>query len=228
MPSFSDQNSDHNASGTGYQQYRSLSAIALVSLLLGMIGLLGFFSMGLLPISLGGIFIGLFAIRSVSKNSAHLSGKPLAILGTVLSIFTFIVAGSWHYYDEYIDIPEGYQVISFSELQPDTVAVGKSPIPKRAWQYNGQRILVKGYVYPHDQKKGLTHFVFVPDFDTCCFGGQPKLTDMIEVHLKDSEKVDFSWNRRKLGGILRIRKPGTGVGKVKETGYYEMAADYVD
>ncbi|PHS08738.1 MAG: hypothetical protein COA78_12550 [Blastopirellula sp.] len=227
MSSFSDQDINSEDASHQYQQYRSLSAVAVVALFLGMISLLGLMAISMLPIAVGGIAIGLFAISSVTKNAEHVSGKPVAILGTVLSVFSLVAGASWFYYDEYVDIPEGYTVMQFGELQPDTEAIGKAPVPERAWKYDGEQILVKGYVYPHDKKNGLTRFVLVPDFDTCCFGGQPKITDMIEVHLKNNLKVDFSWNRRKIGGKLTINKQLKQIHDLKGV-YYELDADYID
>ena len=66
----------------------------------------------------------------------------------------------------------------------------------------------------------------VPDMKTCCFGGQPALTDMIEVTLRDPLRVDFSYTRRQLGGILKVtpyKKAVSGLDGV----YYQLDADYV-
>ncbi|MGY8770144.1 MAG: DUF3299 domain-containing protein [Pirellulales bacterium] len=227
MSSFSDQDVEGEDFSPQYQQYRSLSAVAVVALFVGVISLLGLLSISMLPIAIGGIGIGLFAISSVNKNAEHVSGKPIATLGMVLSVFSLIVGPSWFYYDEYIDIPEGYTVMQFGELQPDTEAIGKAPVPEKAWKFDGEQILVKGYVYPHDQKNGLTRFVLVPDFDTCCFGGQPKLTDMIEVRLKNDLKTNFSFNRRKIGGKLTINKQLKQIHDLNGV-YYELDADYID
>ena len=61
---------------------------------------------------------------------------------------------------------------------------------------------------------------------TCCFGGQPKLTDMIEVTLRDPRRVNFSYARRRLAGILKVDprlKPISGLQGV----YYQLDADHV-
>ena len=61
---------------------------------------------------------------------------------------------------------------------------------------------------------------------TCCFGGQPALTDMIEVTLQDPLRVDFSYGRRKLGGILKVSPNKKGVAGLDGV-YYQLDADYV-
>ena len=61
---------------------------------------------------------------------------------------------------------------------------------------------------------------------TCCFGGQPKLTDMIEVTLKDPLRIKYSFGRRKLAGVIRVspdKKQVAGLDGV----YYRVDADYV-
>ena len=62
---------------------------------------------------------------------------------------------------------------------------------------------------------------------TCCFGGNPALTDMIEVTLQPPKHIDFSWRKRKLGGILHVDtklKPVSGLNGV----YYRLDAEYLD
>jgi hypothetical protein len=81
-------------------------------------------------------------------------------------------------------------------------------------------------VYPGDKRKDLRQFILVPDKGTCCFGGNPKLTDMIEVTLQDSLRVNYSFRKRGLAGTLRVdttTKPVNGLGGV----YYQLEADYV-
>ena len=130
-----------------------------------------------------------------------------------------------HAYIYLTEVPEGYQRISFFDLQPE--AGTAFPIPQSAVALNGARVFIKGYVYPGDQRQGLKQFVLVPDMGTCCFGGQPKLTDMVEVTLKDPNRIDFSYRKRKLGGILHVDqrlKPVSGLQGV----YYQLEADYLN
>ncbi|EAQ82381.1 DUF3299 domain-containing protein [Blastopirellula marina] len=207
-----------------YDRYRSLSGLAVGSLIVGFLSLLSIFSVSLLPLAVVGVGFGLFTIRTVDRNRDLVTGRKVAITGTVLSALALVLSPSRYYYEEYVNIPEGYEVMAFGSLQPD---LGNTAVvPEKAWKYDGKRVLINGYVYPHDQKEGLNRFVLVPDFDTCCFGGQPKLTDMIEVRLRDPLRVNWSYNRRKIGGTLTINKH---LHQMKDlTGvYYEIDADYV-
>ena len=95
-----------------------------------------------------------------------------------------------------------------------------------AMELNGQQVFVKGYVYPDGQRYNIKRFVLVADLGTCCFGGQPKLTHMIEVTLRDPHRVEYSYHKLGLGGVLHVDtrlKPLTGLGGV----YFQLDADYV-
>ena len=59
-------------------------------------------------------------------------------------------------------------------------------------ELNGKKIFMKGYVYPDGQRTNIKRFVLVADLGTCCFGGQPKLTHMVEVTLRDPYRVEYS------------------------------------
>ena len=39
---------------------------------------------------------------------------------------------------------------------------------------------------------------------TCCFGGEPKLTDMIEVKLEGSLAIEYARRKRKLAGTFKV------------------------
>lgn len=208
-----------------YEQYRSISSLAVTALLIGFVSMVAILAFPLILISLIGIGLGTWAAMSVRKNRATQTGFPLAVIGIVLSLTTLAAGTGRYIYEEYYDLPPGYEVIPFGLLQKQP---GQTlPIPDTALALDGKKVLLRGYVYPHAKRKNLTSFVMVPDFDTCCFGGQPALTDMVEVRLAEPLKVDFSYNRRKIGGTLRVH---TDLKKIEDlTGvFYELEANYVD
>ena len=205
--------------------YRAICSSAIVSLVLGFLSLLAIISPKLLIIPLLGTIVGTAAWHKIRNRALELTGKPLAITGLSLSSVLLIGCSTLHIYIFLTEVPDGYQRISFFDLQPEPGAL--DPVPESAVALNGKQIFIKGYVYPGDQRRALKQFVFVPDMGTCCFGGQPKLTDMIEVTLKDPNRVDFSYRKRRLGGILRVDpqlKPISGLQGV----YYQLEADYLN
>ena len=77
---------------------------------------------------------------------------------------------------------------------------------------------MKGYVYPDDQLGEIKRFILVPDFGACCFGGKPKLTDMMQVTLEDPHRVKYSYFNRSLSGTFRLRT--STASKVGEVVYH--------
>jgi hypothetical protein len=66
----------------------------------------------------------------------------------------------------------------------------------------------------------------VRDKGDCCFGGDPKLTDMILVKLKPPLKATFDMRVRKLAGTFKVA-PGRaldGLGGV----IYHLDADHLE
>jgi hypothetical protein len=101
------------------------------------------------------------------------------------------------------------------------------PVSPKALELNGKKVFIKGYVYPDGRQSNIKRFVLVPDMGTCCFGGQPKLTDMIEVTLTDPDRIKYSFQKRKLAGELLVDtqlKPVTGLGGV----YFQLKAHVVN
>ena len=68
-------------------------------------------------------------------------------------------------------------------------------------ELNEQRIFVKGYVHPGvSETAELRKFILVPDMGTCCFGGQPALSDMIEVSILGDQGIRYTRRKRKEQG----------------------------
>ena len=120
--------------------------------------------------------------------------------------------------------PVGVRV-SFQNLQP-TAEAPDLPVSPRALELDGKRVFIKGYVYPDGQQHNIKDFILVRDMGTCCFGGQPPLTHMVAVRLRDPNRIEYSFRKRRLGGVFRVNRnlrPVPGLGGV----YFELDADYV-
>ena len=169
--------------------------------------------------------MGVIGYRSIARYPQELVGKPLAVLGAVGCAVMLIVGVTKHSYDYATEVPEGYQRISFADLQPDEEHP-ELPVPPSALELDGKRVFVKGYFYPDGQEYNIERFVLVPDMGTCCFGGQPKLTDMIEVSLVDPLRGEYTRRKRGLAGVLKVDprlKPVSGLNGV----YYQLTADHL-
>ncbi|MHB8974499.1 MAG: hypothetical protein ACYC3X_00360 [Pirellulaceae bacterium] len=209
-----------------YGLYRSVSKAAVGSLVLLFVGLTGLMFPALLSLPAIGFLVGILGWRNLRRFPDELTGWIPATLGLV-GCFVLLVGGSaWHTYNYLTEVPAGYDRISFADLQlRENSKTGVAELPL---DLDGKRIFVKGYVHPGVSSAGpIKKFVLVPDMGTCCFGGQPKMTDMIEVTIVDAPALRYTQLRRKLGGILHVANRVRPVAGGLEGGLYELEADYV-
>ena len=153
-------------------------------------------------------------------------GKKAAIFGLAISLICFVCAASTHAYIYYTEVPEGYQRISFNDLRPNKRT--QLPYSEKADLFDGKKVFVRGYVRPSNKRKNLKNFIMVGDWGQCCFGGNPKMTDVIGVSIQTDDTVDYGLGVRKIGGTFRLNK------QLKRTGddevpaiIYEIEADHV-
>lgn len=60
---------------------------------------------------------------------------------------------------------------------------------------DGQRIRIRGFMYPAYQETGLKGFILARDNDICCFGRDPKVYDLIRVVMREGTTTDYLPNR---------------------------------
>ncbi|HUY33744.1 MAG TPA: DUF4190 domain-containing protein [Pirellulales bacterium] len=209
-----------------YARYRALNTLAVVSGVLGLLSLLAFFDWILAIIPLVGIFTGFLALRRIRANPEDYTGELIALAGSLLSALFLLGGLSWQAYDHLTEVPEGYRRINYDLLQPAAEAPYQIP-PQRALELDGQKIFVKGYVYQPDKGRitGIKQFILVRDKGDCCFGGSPRITDMIMVRLKGKLEATFDMRVRRLGGTLHVESDAGmhGLGGV----IYQLDADYL-
>jgi hypothetical protein len=210
---------------SGDVPYRTLSQSAVVSAALGGLSLLGFWLAPLLVLAFLAILFGLLGLRAIKKLPMELTGRSLAWAGLSLGCITMLGGAGYHSWIYATEVPPGYDRIAFSILKS---AKGQPDVPPTAaLELDGQRVFVKGYVHPTSVSSPRSRrFVLVPDLGTCCFGGQPPLTHMIEVALDGEEYVSRSLRQWRLAGTLHVDQrltPITGLEGV----YYRLDADYI-
>jgi hypothetical protein len=218
---------DQYTESQAYQPYRAVSKAAVICVVLALLSLLGWLTPTALPLAAVGLLSGLLALGKIRRYPNELTGRTAALIGVVLNSLTLLGGIAFHSYVYATEVPDpdNTERISFNDLQPDP----KTPhaaLPQRAFELNGKRVFIKGYVLPGDQQYGIKRFILVPDMGTCCFGGNPALTDMIEVTLRDPLRVDFALRKRKLAGIFQVDgqlRPAAGGRGVA----YRLDADYV-
>lgn len=209
--------------------YRSVSRLAVASLVVALFSQLAWIFPALALIGAAAVVMGWIARKKIRRFSNELTGSMMANFGLLFGLIAFIGGPSMHWYILAMEVPEGYLPISFHELRPNEVEKSqKMPVPLAAKEYDGKTIFVRGYVHPGVASlDDIKQFVLVPDMKTCCFGGQPKLTDMIEITVVKGQGVEYSYRRRGIGGVFRLRPRATkGPGGIN-SGYYVLDADHV-
>lgn len=207
-------------------QYRSISKAAILSIVFAVLGGLSFFGTAFLILPIMGVGFGMAGIVNVRAYPLELIGKKAAMIGVILSVVCFTWATATHAYIYYTEVPEGYQRISYYDLKPDKLT--QLPYSEDAELFDGKKVFIRGYVRPSDKQRDLSNFILVGDFGDCCFGGNPKMTDVIAVSIKTDETVDYSWRVRKIGGTFRLHRNArtTNDNEVPQI-VYEIEADHV-
>jgi hypothetical protein len=186
--------------------YRPVPPLAPISLFLGICALSGFLGIPCLAVGFVGMVLGAIALRQIRRSDGYLGGKGIARLGVALSALLFFAGSGYHAYAYAAELPEGYQRVSFLDLSKYELKVvdGKPVFSPEVEALNGKPIYIKGYMYPTGQLRGISEFVLVKDTGQCCFGGQPKLTDMIVVKFDDANPVSHREQQLVgVGGIFR-------------------------
>lgn len=207
--------------------YRTLSRSAIMAAVLAAVSSLGFIFPPLLLLAAVGLVLGVVAWTTIRCYPNEYIGKPVAMLATFTSLIILTGGTAWHIYDYSTEVPDGYERVTFSELQPN-IEKREYPVPKRAFDLQGKPIFIKGYIHPGVDSLGrVTHFVLVPDMGTCCFGGQPKMTDMVEVKIVDGAPgVKYSTRRVKLAGKFALGQQQQEVIGLKDV-VYHLEANHV-
>lgn len=212
-------------SGESFGDYRSMSTLAMASFGLGLLSVLSLISLVLGIIPLMGMALGVKAWLAIRSNPAELTGESFAKLGVVLSALFMI--GGWVIAGvEYAtEVPEGFNRISYAALQSEDPT---NPIPQSAKDLQGQAVFVKGYMYQgQSQQKGIKKFILCRDNGACCFGGpKPKLNDMIQVNMVNGERTNYSAKVFKIAGTFRVEPQMSDEGDIGQV-LYAIDAEYV-
>jgi len=207
-----------------YSQYRALSVLAVASCVLGVLSLTAFLSWPLAVVPLLGVVTGIIALRRIRANAAEMTGQKFASAGIMMSVLFFCAGWGYLTFSYVTEVPPGYERLSYSQLQPDPEVQGQI-YPPEIVEYDGHRVFIKGYVLQGKQQSGIKQFILCRDNGDCCFGGQPRLTDRIQVTLKPPLTLEYSTRLRRLAGTFYFApaQDNYGLGGV----IYHLEADYL-
>lgn len=206
--------------------YKAISRSAVLSVVLGVTGLLAWIYPLLTILPLVAAVCAVIAFRNLKLYPSEITGKWWAMLGALLGFGMLAIAPIRHTYIYYTEVPEGYERVSFSVLKSPT---GAPDVPTMdAMKLDGKKIFIKGYIHSTSLSSMTAKtFVMVPDWATCCFGGQPPLTHMIEVRILNDKYASRSYRQHSIAGTFQV------VPQMKQieglTGvYYLIEADHFE
>lgn len=205
--------------------YRAMSSTAISSLVFAVLGLLaGIFFWPALGLCLIGIVVGLIGYRQIRRYPEEFDGLGIAMAGIGINAAILIGGAAMHTYIYLTEVPEGYTRVQFYELQQDNDQPVDGPT-QRAIEMNGKSIFLKGYIHPSSGSGMLKRFILVPDLGTCCFGGQPKSSDMIEITLMDGQATKAGLTKKKLAGTFMLNDAPQRVTDFDNALFYRMNVD---
>lgn len=208
-----------------YHRYRAVNSLAVVSFVAGLLSALAFLDWLLAVIPILGIALGVLALRKIRAFPNEYTGEAFALAGALLS--SVCLLGGWTRlaYIYQTEVPEGHLRISYDDLQPRPDE--EDLVPAHAQELDGKKVFIKGFVYQPTggQTTGLQKFVLVRDRGQCCFGGNPKISDMILVKLTGDLEAEFNMQPRKLAGTFHVQ-PAQGLHGLGNV-LYELDADYL-
>ena len=207
-------------------QYRTISKSAVASLVFAIFGVGAFVLPQFILLPVLAIGFGFIALMEIRKYPEEVSGKLAARIGLGFGLVIAVGSIALHTYVLITEVPEGYERMAFSDLRPNLRT--SLPFSEKAQELDGKKVFLKGYVRPNAQMTNMKDFILVGDFGDCCFGGNPKITEVVAVNITSDDLIDHSYFQRKIGGTFRL---DSGERRIDEDGipkvYYSIEADYI-
>jgi len=187
--------------------YRPVPPLVPVTAAFVGLSLTAFLWYELLAVPVLGLLLGLIAIWQVRRSDGAYGGLKMATVCCALIVAEGVAATGFHAFIIATEMPPGLQRVSFANdisakelvIRDDVVEV--DPEVKKL---DGAPVFLKGFMYPTRDAQGKTSFVLCKDNGQCCFGGTPKITDMIYVEMKPGQTVDHYPGLVAVGGEFRI------------------------
>jgi hypothetical protein len=193
--------------GDSLGEYRSPSQYAIAAAILAVLSPIAFFDWWLAAVPALAIVLGLIGWRQVASRPEVLTGLPLATGGAAFACCTLAGSLVWLSIQYAAELPDGYSRIDYAILQP-AEGEPQTAVPESATDLDGRLVLLKGYMYPGKEQRGIAEFLLVRDQGDCCFGGNPKITDRVLVRLADRQGIDFTPRLVKIAGRFAVRPTG--------------------
>jgi hypothetical protein len=184
--------------------YRTVSRAAVTSVALAVLGLVAFWAPLFVILPFLAVCFGFIGLSSIRRYPDELVGKKAAWLGILLGGLVFASSVGWHSFVYVTEVPEGFSRVRFYELKPSSRS--NLLFTERAEELDGQQVFIKGYVRPGNESRNLKKFVLTGDFGDCCFGGNPKISEVIGITILSDQTVDYDFRYRTIMGTFKLNK----------------------
>lgn len=190
--------------------YQPVPTLVPVSMAFAALSILAFLWDALTVIPLMGATLGWTALRQIARAKGLYGGRAMAQGSVSACLFATVASAAFHVYIYQTEVPEGLKRVNFAQdisAKDIRVINGAKVFDDEVKQLEGQRVFLKGFMYPTGQTTNLKSFVLCKDSGVCCFGGQPKETDMIEVDMQDNAgTANHMTGLVAVGGIFHIEE----------------------
>jgi len=116
------------------------------------------------------------------------------------------------------------KVINMEPVTADAV----DHMPQWLKGLSGQRIKIRGFMYPTFETEGIERFVLARDNQICCFGRDPKIYDLVQIDMRAGKTTNYIPATRAFDVVGRLK-----IDMVAEDGkplglYYLEDAEVID
>ncbi|GIX04523.1 MAG: hypothetical protein KatS3mg114_0392 [Planctomycetaceae bacterium] len=188
-------------------EYRPLPLLVPLSVAFTVLSLTGFLWDVLLSIAVVGWVLAWLAWWQIKRSEGQYSGLTTTRWCLGLIPLIALSATAFHIYTFATEIPTGYRRVNFSQEISARELIhkdGEWQVDPEVQALDGQPIFVKGFMYPTQQTHSLKSFVLCKDSGQCCFGGNPKVTDMILVEMDPTQVVNYRPGLVAVAGVFRV------------------------
>ena len=93
------------------------------------------------------------------------------------------------------------KVINMEPVTADAV----DHMPQWLKGLSGQRIKIRGFMYPTFETEGIERFVLARDNQICCFGRDPKIYDLVQIDMRAGKTTNYIPATRAFDVVGRLK-----------------------
>lgn len=93
------------------------------------------------------------------------------------------------------------KVINMEPVTADAV----DQMPSWLKNLSGQRIKIRGFMYPTFETEGIERFVLARDNQICCFGRDPKIYDLVQIDMRAGKTTNYIPATRSFDVVGRLK-----------------------